>query len=89
MVGEAFDVAQAVRRNQHSALAVLHGFEQFAEDLLLGDGIEAGGRFVENQNFGPARQRQQQAQLGFRAERQRGYPVARRPRWNAFISAAQ
>lgn len=52
VVGKALEVIQAMRGDEDGVFAVFDGFEEFGEDLLFGDGVEAGNRFVLTKTSG-------------------------------------
>jgi len=66
----------------------LDGFEEFRENLLLGNGVETGGRFVEYQNFRPARGARA-ADLILFLRRMKCHILSLSLNWNAFINSAQ
>ena len=60
LVGDLFDVLRVVRRKENAAAFVGHDGGQLAQDLVTRDRIEAGCRFVENQQSRTSRQHQKQ-----------------------------
>ena len=61
VIGDLLDFVEQVRREEHRAAFIGDGADDGAEDVAADDGIEAGRGFIEHQQFGPVRQRDEQA----------------------------
>ena len=57
VIGDLLHLVQQVRRKEHRAAFIGDGANHGAENVAANDGIEAGRRFVQHQQFGPVRQR--------------------------------
>ena len=70
LIGDLLHVLRVVRREQDAAAFVGHHAGQFAQNLVARDRVEAGGRFVQHQQLGPAGQNQQQGRFDALAVRE-------------------
>ena len=69
-VGQALDVVQRVRGEEHGLPALADRSQHAFEELLAGDWVEAGHRLVEQQHLGVVRHGQKQRELHPRPLRQ-------------------
>lgn len=70
-VGDALDVAEDVRGEQNGFVFLAKQFEHFIEEIAAGDDIEIGGGFVEDEQVGALREREEKSDLAAGAEGKR------------------